>query len=52
MFYRFSLNSEENLKTILQEMGMGSMFNLATADFTRITCKSTCHLQKHQLDTS
>ncbi|XP_076581199.1 plasminogen activator inhibitor 1 [Chaetodon auriga] len=34
---RFSLNSELNLKTTLLKMGLGDMFNLATADFTRIT---------------
>ncbi|CAK6977216.1 plasminogen activator inhibitor 1 [Scomber scombrus] len=34
---RFTLNSEVNLKTALFNMGLGSMFNLATADFTRIT---------------
>ncbi|XP_034413406.1 plasminogen activator inhibitor 1 [Cyclopterus lumpus] len=34
---RFILNSEVNLKTALLNMGLGDMFNLATADFTRIT---------------
>ncbi|XP_017282490.1 plasminogen activator inhibitor 1 [Kryptolebias marmoratus] len=34
---RFSLNSEVNLKTALINMGLGNIFNLATADFTRIT---------------
>ncbi|KAL7374869.1 hypothetical protein ABVT39_008400 [Epinephelus coioides] len=34
---RFSLNSEVDLKTALLNMGLGDMFNLATADFTRIT---------------
>ncbi|KAM4565286.1 plasminogen activator inhibitor 1 isoform 1-T1 [Fundulus diaphanus] len=34
---RFSLNSEVNLKGALLKMGLGGMFNLATADFTRIT---------------
>lgn len=34
---RFTLNSELNLKTALLNMGLGDMFNLATADFTRIT---------------
>uniref|UniRef100_A0A671XPC9 Plasminogen activator inhibitor 1 n=2 Tax=Sparus aurata TaxID=8175 RepID=A0A671XPC9_SPAAU len=34
---RFTLNSEVNLKTTLLNMGLGDMFNLATADFTRIT---------------
>uniref|UniRef100_A0A3Q0SLK7 Plasminogen activator inhibitor 1 n=1 Tax=Amphilophus citrinellus TaxID=61819 RepID=A0A3Q0SLK7_AMPCI len=34
---RFTLNSEVNLKTALVNMGLGDMFNLATADFTRIT---------------
>ncbi|XP_038588708.1 plasminogen activator inhibitor 1 [Micropterus salmoides] len=34
---RFTLNSEVNLKTTLLNMGLGDMFNLATADFSRIT---------------
>ncbi|KAM9335186.1 plasminogen activator inhibitor 1 [Symphorus nematophorus] len=34
---RFTLNSEVDLKTTLLSMGLGDMFNLATADFTRIT---------------
>ncbi|KAM7365924.1 hypothetical protein PAMP_015402 [Pampus punctatissimus] len=34
---RFTLNSEVNLKTALLNMGLGDIFNLATADFTRIT---------------
>ncbi|XP_044040717.1 plasminogen activator inhibitor 1 isoform X2 [Siniperca chuatsi] len=34
---RFTLNSEVNLKTTLLNMGLGDMFNLATADFTRMT---------------
>ncbi|XP_018526623.1 plasminogen activator inhibitor 1 [Lates calcarifer] len=34
---RFTLNSEVNLKTALLNMGLGDMFSLATADFTRIT---------------
>ncbi|XP_075896624.1 plasminogen activator inhibitor 1 [Nelusetta ayraudi] len=34
---RFSLDSEVNLKPTLVGMGLGDMFNLATADFTRIT---------------
>ncbi|TNN41389.1 Plasminogen activator inhibitor 1 [Liparis tanakae] len=34
---RFSLNSEVNLKTALLNMGLGDIFNLATADFSRIT---------------
>ncbi|XP_070849490.1 plasminogen activator inhibitor 1 [Chaetodon trifascialis] len=34
---RFSLTSELNLKTTLLKMGLGDMFNLATADFTCIT---------------
>lgn len=36
-FPRFSLNSEVNLKTVLLNMGLNDMFNLAAADFTRIT---------------
>ena len=38
---RFTLNSEVDLKTALLNMGLGDMFNLATADFTRITSKFT-----------
>ncbi|MED6242897.1 hypothetical protein ATANTOWER_011456 [Ataeniobius toweri] len=34
---RFSLNSEVNLKSALLKIGLGGMFNLASADFTRIT---------------
>ncbi|XP_029310781.1 plasminogen activator inhibitor 1 [Cottoperca gobio] len=34
---RFTLNSEVDLKASLLKMGLGDMFNLATADFTRIT---------------
>ncbi|CAN9509798.1 unnamed protein product [Ophioblennius macclurei] len=34
---RFTLNSEVNLKSTLINMGLGDIFNLATADFTRIT---------------
>ncbi|CAJ1086481.1 plasminogen activator inhibitor 1 [Xyrichtys novacula] len=34
---RFTLDSEVNLKSALLKMGLGNMFNLATADFTRIT---------------
>ncbi|XP_029931447.1 plasminogen activator inhibitor 1 [Myripristis murdjan] len=34
---RFVLDSELNLKAALTDMGLGTMFNLATADFTRIT---------------
>ncbi|XP_078132441.1 plasminogen activator inhibitor 1 [Sander vitreus] len=33
---RFTLNSEVDLKTALLNMGLGDMFNLATADFSRI----------------
>ncbi|KAM6909106.1 plasminogen activator inhibitor 1 [Xenentodon cancila] len=43
---RFSLSSEENLKTVLQHMGLGSMFNLATADFTRITSDERLSVSK------
>lgn len=38
---RFTLNSEVDFKTTLLNMGLGDMFNLATADFTRITSKLT-----------
>uniref|UniRef100_A0A3Q3EZP6 Plasminogen activator inhibitor 1 n=1 Tax=Labrus bergylta TaxID=56723 RepID=A0A3Q3EZP6_9LABR len=34
---RFTLDSKVNLKSTLMNMGLGDMFNLATADFTRIT---------------
>ena len=34
---RFTLDSEVELKSILIQMGLGDMFNLAKADFTRIT---------------
>ncbi|XP_034020826.1 plasminogen activator inhibitor 1 [Thalassophryne amazonica] len=34
---RFTLSSEVNLKDVLIDLGLGNMFNLATADFTRIT---------------
>ncbi|XP_022608011.1 plasminogen activator inhibitor 1 [Seriola dumerili] len=34
---RFTLDSEVNLKTALMKMGLKDMFNLANADFTRIT---------------
>ncbi|XP_063322160.1 plasminogen activator inhibitor 1 [Pelmatolapia mariae] len=34
---RFTLDSEVNLKTALVNMGLGDIFNPATADFTRIT---------------
>lgn len=40
-FHRFTLNSEVNLKSALLDMGLGDVFNLATADFTRITSKFT-----------
>ncbi|XP_037537310.1 plasminogen activator inhibitor 1, partial [Nematolebias whitei] len=33
---KFSLNSEMDLKTALVNMGLGGIFNLATADFTHI----------------
>ncbi|XP_030017955.1 plasminogen activator inhibitor 1 [Sphaeramia orbicularis] len=34
---RFTLTSEVNMKAALMNMGLGDMFNLATADFTGIT---------------
>ncbi|KAJ3585005.1 hypothetical protein NHX12_013728 [Muraenolepis orangiensis] len=34
---RFTIDSEVNLKAVLTDMGLGDMFNLATADFSRIT---------------
>lgn len=36
-FPRFTVNSDVDLKTALLKMGLGDIFNLATADFTRIT---------------
>ena len=39
VFLRFSIDSEVNLKAVLTNMGLGEMFNLATADFSRITSK-------------
>nr|XP_040038990.1 plasminogen activator inhibitor 1 isoform X1 [Gasterosteus aculeatus aculeatus] len=39
---RFTLNSEVNLKAALLKMGLGDMFNLATADFTRMTDERLC----------
>lgn len=36
-FPRFTVNSDVDLKAALLKMGLGDMFNLATADFTRIT---------------
>nr|XP_046236884.1 plasminogen activator inhibitor 1 [Scatophagus argus] len=43
---RFTLNSEVNLKTALLNMGLGDMFNLATADFTRITTEERLCVSK------
>lgn len=34
---RFALKSDLDMKKVLSDMGLGNMFNLATADFTRIT---------------
>ncbi|KAJ0055821.1 hypothetical protein NL108_013152, partial [Boleophthalmus pectinirostris] len=34
---RFTLASDLDMKKVLSNMGLGNMFNLATADFTRIT---------------
>ncbi|XP_033839566.1 plasminogen activator inhibitor 1 [Periophthalmus magnuspinnatus] len=34
---RFTLVSDLNMKKVLTDMGLGNMFNLARADFTRIT---------------
>lgn len=34
---RFTMTSELHMKKVLTDMGLGNMFNLATADFTRIT---------------
>ncbi|XP_077354958.1 plasminogen activator inhibitor 1 [Festucalex cinctus] len=43
---RFTLNSDVNLKAALTSMGLGNMFNLATADFTRITTDERLCLSK------
>ncbi|KAM4537356.1 plasminogen activator inhibitor 1 [Odontesthes bonariensis] len=43
---RFSLNSEVNLKPALHNMGLGGIFNLATADFTRITSEERLCVSK------
>lgn len=40
-FHRFTLNTEVNFKSALLNMGLGDIFNLATADFTRITSELT-----------
>lgn len=40
-FCRFAMNSEVNLKSALLNMGLGDIFNLATADFTHITSRLT-----------
>lgn len=37
------------MKSALLNMGLGDMFNLATADFTRITSKSTTHMNVNLL---
>lgn len=39
VFGRFTLDKEVDLKAALVNMGLGDMFNLATADFSRITSK-------------
>ncbi|XP_058482021.1 plasminogen activator inhibitor 1 [Solea solea] len=43
---RFTLNSEVNMKTALINMGLGDMFNLASADFTRITTEERLCVSK------
>ncbi|XP_008301620.1 plasminogen activator inhibitor 1 isoform X2 [Stegastes partitus] len=45
-FPRFTLNSEVDLKTVLLNMGLGDMFNLAAADFTRITSEERLCVSK------
>lgn len=39
VFGRFTLDNEVDLKATLVNMGLADMFNLATADFSRITSK-------------
>lgn len=39
VFARFTLDNEVDLKATLVNMGLADMFNLATADFSRITSK-------------
>lgn len=39
VFGRFTLDNEVDLKATLVQMGLADMFNLATADFSRITSK-------------
>ncbi|TWW63690.1 plasminogen activator inhibitor 1 [Takifugu flavidus] len=43
---RFTLNSEVNFKSALLNMGLGDVFNLATADFTRITTEEQLCVSK------
>nr|XP_019955647.1 PREDICTED: plasminogen activator inhibitor 1 [Paralichthys olivaceus] len=43
---RFTLNTDVNLKTTLLNMGLGDMFNLASADFTRITTEERLCVSK------
>ncbi|KAM9313868.1 plasminogen activator inhibitor 1 [Pholidichthys leucotaenia] len=43
---RFTVNSDVNLKSVLVDMGLGDLFNLATADFTRITSDERLCLSK------
>ncbi|XP_071022441.1 plasminogen activator inhibitor 1-like [Oncorhynchus clarkii lewisi] len=43
---RFTLDSEVELKSILIQMGLGDMFNLAKADFTRITTEQPLCVSK------
>lgn len=43
---RFTLDSEVDLKPTLTDMGLGDMFNLATADFSRITMDERLSVSK------
>ncbi|KAM4612088.1 plasminogen activator inhibitor 1 [Polymixia lowei] len=43
---RFTLDSDVNLKAAFINMGLGGMFNLATADFTRITMEERLCVSK------
>ncbi|KAM6949045.1 plasminogen activator inhibitor 1 [Aplochiton taeniatus] len=43
---RFTLESDLDLKPTLTNMGLGDMFNLATADFSRITTEERLSMSK------
>lgn len=57
VFGRFSLDNEVDLKATLVDMGLADMFNLATADFSRITSKcqesgAKCNAEAREVMTS